>query len=337
MQIKSLRLKSYRSWRIDERNITETARFRLKKLKQFWLLREQKCEESTIFKIIEVKRSTIYRWQSAYRQSGLYGLNPDSKAPKNKRQPQWNKHLEQQVLHLRKQYPIWGKKTLTTILNRDRSQKVSESTIGRILGKLIATNKIKPVCFYYGKLKPKLSRNFNKHAKRWKKGMKSTKPGEMIQVDHMSVSVLPGRTIKHFEAICPITKITIAQTYTDASSRTAAKFLALIREKLPFPLISIQVDGGSEFRKDFEDACEEAQISLIVLPPSSPELNGCVERCNRTLRYEFYRFYDGSFDLFSIRQALAGYMNIYNTFRPHQALQQATPLEYYQQHYLGGL
>lgn len=25
----------------------------------------------------------------------------------------------------------------------------------------------------------------------------------------------------------------------------------------------------------------------------TPELKGCVERCNRTIRYEFYRFYDG--------------------------------------------
>lgn len=336
MQIKSLRIKSYRSWRVDERKITKIAKFRFKKLKNFWLLREQKCDESVAFKIIEIKRSSLYRWQSDYRKDGIFGLNPHSKAPKNKRTPQWSKHLEQQVLHLRKQYPLWGKKTLTTILNRDRNQKVSESTTGRIIKKLILTGKIKPACFYYGKLKPTRSRNFNKHAQRWKKGMKPSKPGEMIQVDHMTVSILPGMTVRHFEATCPITKITVAQTYSDASSRTATKFLALIKEKLPFALISIQVDGGSEFRKDFENACEEAQISLIVLPPRSPELNGCVERCNRTLRYEFYRFYDGSVDLFSIRQALAGYMNIYNAFRPHQALQQATPLEYYKQQFQGG-
>ena len=337
MQIKSLRIKSYRSWRIDERNITEVAKFRFKKLKHFWMLREQQCRESTIFQIIEVKRATIYRWQSSYKQNGLYGLNPQSRAPHNKRKTTWSKQLEQQVLHLRKQYPVWGKETLTTILNRDRNQNVSESTIGRIIKKLVAKGKIKPVCFYYGKLKPKRSRVFNKHAKRWQKGMKSTKPGEMIQIDHMSVFVGPGKTVKHFEATCTITKLTVAESYSNASSKTAAEFLSLVKKKLPFHLLSIQVDGGSEFRKDFEESCAREQIELIVLPPKSPELNGCVERCNRTLRYEFYRFYDGNLDLFSIRQALSGYMNIYNTFRPHQALQQATPLEYYQRYYQGGI
>jgi hypothetical protein len=32
----------------------------------------------------------------------------------------------------------------------------------------------------------------------------------------------------------------------------------LVKEKMPFSLESIQVDGGSEFRKDYEDACRES-------------------------------------------------------------------------------
>ncbi len=44
----------------------------------------------------------------------------------------------------------------------------------------------------------------------------------------------------------------------------------------------IQVDGGSEFMGDFEDECAERKPPLKVLPPHSPELNGVVERTNRT-------------------------------------------------------
>jgi hypothetical protein len=50
---------------------------------------------------------------------------------------------------------------------------------------------------------------------------------------------------------------------------------------MPFAVESIQVDGGSEFRTDVEESCAESGIDLFVLPPRSPELNGCVEHCNR--------------------------------------------------------
>ncbi|GHT98852.1 hypothetical protein FACS1894126_4700 [Alphaproteobacteria bacterium] len=41
----------------------------------------------------------------------------------------------------------------------------------------------------------------------------------------------------------------------------------------PYPILSFQVDGGSEFRGEFEEACGELQIPLIVLPPVSPKYN----------------------------------------------------------------
>ncbi len=47
---------------------------------------------------------------------------------------------------------------------------------------------------------------------------------------------------------------------------------------LPFPLRAIQIDGGSEFKAEFEAACEQKGIALWVLPPRSPELDGRVER-----------------------------------------------------------
>jgi len=46
----------------------------------------------------------------------------------------------------------------------------------------------------------------------------------------------------------------------------------------------VQVDGGSEFYGDFEEACKELGIRLFALPPRSPKLNGVVERLNRTFR-----------------------------------------------------
>ncbi len=39
---------------------------------------------------------------------------------------------------------------------------------------------------------------------------------------------------------------------------------------------------------EFETACAECGIPLIVLPPAKPKYNGGVERGNRTFREEFY-------------------------------------------------
>ncbi len=44
--------------------------------------------------------------------------------------------------------------------------------------------------------------------------------------------------------------------------------------------------------------------------------------------------YDGPLEMYSLREALQGYLKEYNTFRPHQSLNQATPMAYYQQYLL---
>lgn len=69
--------------------------------------------------------------------------------------------------------------------------------------------------------------------------------------------------------------------------------LAPLCKEAPFPIRSMQVDGGSEFRDEFEQACRDLGIPRYVLPPEKPRYNGCVERANGTSRYEFYPFYEG--------------------------------------------
>ena len=161
--------------------------------------------------------------------------------------------------------------------------------------------------------------------------MKAEKPGELFQIDHMTVSITPGKQVKHFQGICPITKIAVEQVYSQATSNVAKQFLEYARSYLPFDIKSIQVDGGSEFKKDFEQICQDLNIPLFVLPPKSPKLNGHVERANGSAKYEFYAFYCGDFTMSSLRKELQRYVKKYNTYRPHQALQYLTPEQYYYQ------
>ncbi|HEX2694448.1 MAG TPA: hypothetical protein VHP61_01740 [Acidobacteriota bacterium] len=57
----------------------------------------------------------------------------------------------------------------------------------------------------------------------------------------------------------------------------AADFLHHLKTKFPFLIKAIQIDGGSEFKDQFEEACKRLEITLFVNTPKCPEMNGGVE------------------------------------------------------------
>lgn len=329
MQIISLRIKSYRSWAIDDTTPTEAVE-RLKKLDHYHSLREQGVGEELALNIIEWSRATFFRWQKRFDEQGLKGLISRSRRPHNSRKPEWTKQQEQQVLHLRRQFPSWGKLTLWKILTRDSDFRLSVSTVGRILARAVRLGRIKPCAVFYGRVKTKKQRSFTSHAKRWKYKMKAQKPGEMIQIDHMTVALAPDSYIKEFKAVCPVSKQLVARACRQATAHNARDFLRTMIKEMPFEVLSIQVDGGSEFMAEFEEECARLNIPLYVLPPKRPQYNGCVERTNGTSRSEFYPFYQGALTVEAINKELRSYQNLYNDYRPHQALDLLTPNEYLQ-------
>jgi transposase InsO family protein len=101
--------------------------------------------------------------------------------------------------------------------------------------------------------------------------------------------------------------------------------------RFPFEVKGLQIDGGSEYKGDFEPACQELGLKLFVLPPRSPKLNGRVERSHRTHQEEYYEVTDAEPEIASLRQELAQWEKVYNEVRPHQALGYLTPKEFLEQ------
>jgi putative transposase len=97
---------------------------------------------------------------------------------------------------------------------------------------------------------------------------------------------------------------------------------------MPFGVRAISIDNGSEFRVEFEAACEARGIRLFVLPPRSPKLHGAVERANRTHAEEFYEVTTAEPELEAFQVELRAWETVYNTIRSHQALGYLTPAEY---------
>jgi len=269
-------------------------------------------------------RPTIHAWLQRYRRAGPKGLEDRNHRPHSVRTPTWSTDLERRVLAWREQFPRWGKDKLVILLRRE-GREVSTSMVGRILKHLKDTGQL---------VEPLPERRKNRkhpprpYAIRKPKGYLAKQPGDLVEVDTVDLRPLPGVVLKHFTARDVVSRWDVLGVYTRATANTAAQFLDAVQERSPQDVKAIQVDGGSEFKADFEVLCQERGIRLFVLPPRSPKLNGCVERGNRTHREEFYEVYDLDWSAAGVRPDLLHWERIYNAVRPHQSLGYLTPQEY---------
>lgn len=268
-------------------------------------------------------RSTVYDWLRRYKREGVRGLQDRSRRPRRVRQPTWTADVEQAVLRLRKAHPRWGKDMLTPILRREGVQ-VSVSMVGRILGKLKHEGRLLPATLADPCI---VSRpQIRPYAIRKPRDYVPRAPGDLVQVDSADVRLDGSAQVyKHFTARDYISRWDVLGVYGRATAVTATSFLEDLVARAPFEVRAIQVDGGSEFKAEFEAACQSKGLRLFVLPPRSPKLNGRVERAQRTHKEEFYQLLDPPDSLAELRALLLEQEQRYNTYRPHQALGYLTP------------
>ena len=225
---------------------------------------------------------------------------------------------------LREQYPRWGKDKLFVLL-KDQGWQTSVSTVGRIVTYLKKRGDLIEPQRMAVSAKRKTKRPY---AVRKPKDYKAKKPGDLVQIDTLDIRPLPGIILKQFTARDVVSRWDVVESRTRATSKTAKEFIETLKKRMPLKIKAIQVDGGSEFYCDFEDACKAEKIKLFVLPPKSPKLNGSVERANRTHTEEFYEIHDCSWTVPELNKQLVQWEYIYNCVRPHQSLHYKTPLQF---------
>jgi len=305
--------------------MSEEARQRLMWLNAWQRLRAEGFSAQKAAGILRLPRSTLYRWQKRVEERGLIGLEDGDRRPKRVRRPQWSPELAEAVLRLREAQPGMGKEKLWKLLDRE-GMHTSISTVGRILKRLKARGVLREpprngICTRKRRIK-------RPYAIRKPKEYRVRKPGDIVQVDTLDVRPLHGVIFKQFTARDMDSRWDVVEAYRSATAGNARKFLETLIDRAPFPVQAIQVDGGSEFMAQFEQACADKNIRLFVLPPRSPKLNGHVERAQRTHTEEFYDLYMGDLDLKSVNEALREWEVFYNTVRPHHSLDLRTPAEY---------
>ena len=276
-----------------------------------------------------ISRQTFYRWRRRYDPYDLTSLEERSHCPRQRRQPTWAFSLEEKVWTLRLQFPRWGKDKLAVLLRR-QGLAVSTSMVGRILTQLKRQGRLlePPRTAVPGSRRALRSRPY---AVRKPKQYAVSEPGDLVQVDTLDVGPVPGAVFKQFTARDVVSRWDVIQAHTRATAQTASQFLDTLQHRMPFPIRALQVDGGSEFAAEFEQACQQRGLHLFVLPPRSPKLNGAVQRAHRTHTEEFYQVTPCSLQMKKLNRELRHWERIYNTVRPHQALGYLTPRQFLRQ------
>lgn len=322
MKVFGLQAPVYRLARVASRlpaKTSDIAAGRRDALQRFDQARRDGLSTEQAARAVGVPRSTLYRWKGQ--------LEPKSRRPHRVRQKSWPSHLIRAVERLRLDFPMWGRAKVGPLV-RAEGFTTSDRTVGRIIAHLVARGVAQPVPTLRRRPRSHRWSARRHHAVRLPKGLKANKPGGLVQVDTVFVTLAPGRAIKHFTAYDPVARWTVGKAARRATAQAASLFLDKVLAEMPFPVEAIQVDGGSEFKAAFEQACKDKGLALYELPPKRPQLNGAVERCNGAWRYEFYETYDLPSTVEALNPILDSFQHLYNHHRPHGALAGLTPAAY---------
>jgi putative transposase len=274
-----------------------------------------------------ISRQTFYRWKRRFDRHELSTLEEHSHRPRAVRRPTWTAELAERVLFLRMQFPRWGKDKLVVLLRRDKLT-VSASMVGRILTDLkrrgVLHEPPKPAVLRQVRRKLRNRPWAVRKPKHWR----IEQPGDLVEIDTKEIRMRRGVILKHFSARDVISRWDVVEVHHRATSLAAARFLDTLLDRVPFRIQALQVDEGSEFAAEFEEACQQKELPLFVLPPKSPKLNGHVERSHRTHNEEFYQVQAESDQVPRLNSQLRRWEKTYNCVRPHQSLAYLTPLEF---------
>jgi len=276
-----------------------------------------------------ISRQCFYRWWRRYDPHNLATLEARSHRPHRLRRPTWSAQQAERVLALRRQYPRWGKDKLRRLLLK-QGLWLSVSMIGRILTDLKRRGVLVEAAPAAVGVRQRRKLRHRPWATRKPRFWRVREPGDLVALE---VRPTRGVVLQHFSARDLVSRWDVLQAHPRADARSALTFLEALLRRMPFPIRAVQVDGGSEFAAEFEQACQARGLPLFVLPPRSPKLNGHVERAHRTHNEEFYQVTPQRWNLLEVNRQLLAWERTYNTVRPHQALGYATPLEFLQRHH----
>ena len=266
-----------------------------------------------------VSRQSVHAWIARYERGGLAALADRSHRPSSCPH-QLPGEIEARICELRREHPGWGPRRIEHQLGRLGLQPApSRSAIYRCLKR-------------HGLIELRRRRKRRDEFRRWER----EHPMELWQMDVMGgVELTDGSELKVVTGVDDHSRFCIAAgLVTRATSKAVCAVLVDSLRRFGIP-DEILTDNGKVFTGRFgphpvevlfDRICRENGISHRHTAVRSPTTTGKIERFHQSLRKEFLA--DRTFPTLEQAQAeLDRWVADYNTARPHQALEMATPAE----------
>lgn len=274
---------------------------------------------SEVARRLGVSRQSVHAWISRYEAGGLGALADRSHKPATCPH-QTDPEIEAEICELRRLHPGWGPRRIEHQLGRLGVDRVpSCSAIYRCLKR-------------HGLIELRRRRKRRDEFRRWER----ERPMQLWQMDVMGGVVLDDDTeLKVVTGVDDHSRFCVAAgLLTRATSKAVCTVLvdSLRRYGIPDEILT---DNGKVFTGRFgpqpvevlfDRICRENGISHRHTAVRSPTTTGKIERFHQSLRKEFLA--DRAFASIDEAQAeLDAWVADYNTVRPHQALEMATPAD----------
>jgi transposase InsO family protein len=314
------RVDKYDLWRkIARKRLSNKAQLRLE-----WIIFYNtvgKNNATYTAKHYSIRRSVFYFWFSRFDETRLETLEDKSSKPNSPRRWTPNPIVLKRMILLRKEFIHWGKVKLSTVYETRYGEKISSWQFQRVIEefKLYA---------------PRKSRVYARNgAKKQLITLEIRQKAEKLFSIDTKVLYLFGLRYYIITAVGHTSKLAYARASWSHSSKVAADFLGRLEYLVDKDnLAIILTDNGSEFRKDFDTACQQRNLQRYYSRVRTPKDNPEIERLNRTLIYEWLNDGHVSKDINQFNKYITEWLIIYNNVRPHQHLSYLTPLQYAEKH-----
>ena len=273
-----------------------------------------------------ISRKTFHKWYVLFKGShkSLDSLMDRSKAPKTKRKWEVTAEEEDLVYKLRREHMRYGKKKLKRLCLREHGKVISTWKIERVIRKhRLYPDKAKNKRIQVKRAKGKVNPRVRIHS--------LPKPESIGALWHIDSIILyfDGLRRAIITGIDEVSKAAYARMYSSNTSKYAKDFIQRLMYLTEGDISVIHTDNGSEFDGYFEEAVKGLNIPRVYSRPHTPKDNPVNERFNRTIQYDWLdtAIFDPK-DIDEANKQMTAWLVEYNTYRPHEALDQLTPIEY---------
>jgi putative transposase len=278
-----------------------------------------------------ITRKTLHKYLSRFDDKNLRTLEEHARSPKHTREWKVTPLEEKNIKDLREKNMELGKKKLQVLYVKEYGEKISTWKIERV----IRNHKLYPDPIEQKKRVEKQRRAKPKvRIHTVKDQLKASKEfGFLWHIDAIIIWWYGHRRIL-FTALEDKTKIAFARAYKTNTSGFADDFLKRLVYIVDGKVTVMHSDNGSEFAGAFEKACNDLKILQIYSRPYTPKDNPALERFNGTIQKEWLNFSEvGLSNITDANHDLTKWLVKYNSYRPHEALDYKTPLEYAQDNF----